>query len=445
MSRHATKNFCKEIRECWSSPARNTQQWLISLGSETVIVRVVDLGHNRVRLGIIAPKNVAVHRDEVARRIALEQRDLRRSSRSCACIMNEPDAGVNVPGRGTSESRLHLYRRFRNVHCCLDAGRGVESRPDQPLPPGSAAIHSSCYGGCYGSYYGSCCGGYGRGGGYGGCCGGHHCAGYGGYYGGPYYASGYMMPYSSGYAMSPSSSGYTMPSGSGYAGPLAMSPQARESYYMEPSQQRTAMVRVPPADRRRRGLVRRQPHQAARHGSHVRFRADGIDQREIYLYGEGEWMDNGRTVERTRNVELHPGQPVAVDFRQEPRKALRAEIVGRRIDEMTHGAKLRRAREPGGSLAVILFCPSSPKPAAISSSSEPPPVANPPHAASLGPGERLEDSGLHLPPQCDGCCALFFCSPIRNHDHPPAKGVSWTMGIRHTAGCAPGSSWPSPR
>jgi carbon storage regulator len=49
---------------------RKSEQLVITLGDQTVYVRVIDVGRDRVRLGIIAPKEVAVHREEVARRIA---------------------------------------------------------------------------------------------------------------------------------------------------------------------------------------------------------------------------------------------------------------------------------------------------------------------------------------------------------------------------------------
>ena len=48
---------------------RKSEQLVITLGDQTVVVRIVDIGRDRARLGIIAPKEVAVHREEVARRI----------------------------------------------------------------------------------------------------------------------------------------------------------------------------------------------------------------------------------------------------------------------------------------------------------------------------------------------------------------------------------------
>lgn len=55
---------------------KRSEQLVIRLGDETVVVRVVDVGRDRVRLGIIAPQSVAVHREEVARRIVEWQKDL---------------------------------------------------------------------------------------------------------------------------------------------------------------------------------------------------------------------------------------------------------------------------------------------------------------------------------------------------------------------------------
>ena len=48
---------------------KEDQQLVIQMGQETVLVRVLDVNGDRVRLGITAPRSVAVHREEVARRI----------------------------------------------------------------------------------------------------------------------------------------------------------------------------------------------------------------------------------------------------------------------------------------------------------------------------------------------------------------------------------------
>ena len=46
------------------------EQIVIQVGDQTVVVRVVGMVHDRVRLGITAPADVTVHREEVARRLA---------------------------------------------------------------------------------------------------------------------------------------------------------------------------------------------------------------------------------------------------------------------------------------------------------------------------------------------------------------------------------------
>jgi carbon storage regulator CsrA len=48
---------------------KRNEQIVITLGTQ-VFVRVVEVCRDRVRLGIIAPKNVLIHPDEVARRLA---------------------------------------------------------------------------------------------------------------------------------------------------------------------------------------------------------------------------------------------------------------------------------------------------------------------------------------------------------------------------------------
>ena len=55
---------------------KRNEQLVIKLGGETVVIRVLDIARDRVRIGIIAPHSVAVHREEVARRIQEWQHDL---------------------------------------------------------------------------------------------------------------------------------------------------------------------------------------------------------------------------------------------------------------------------------------------------------------------------------------------------------------------------------
>jgi carbon storage regulator len=47
---------------------KKDEQLVIRLGEETVMVRVLDVNGSRVRIGITAPRSVAVLRAEVARR-----------------------------------------------------------------------------------------------------------------------------------------------------------------------------------------------------------------------------------------------------------------------------------------------------------------------------------------------------------------------------------------
>jgi carbon storage regulator CsrA len=48
---------------------KKNEQIVITLGTQVVFVRVLEVCRDRVRLGIIAPKAVTIHRDEVARRL----------------------------------------------------------------------------------------------------------------------------------------------------------------------------------------------------------------------------------------------------------------------------------------------------------------------------------------------------------------------------------------
>jgi carbon storage regulator len=49
---------------------KKNEQIVITLGTQVVFVRVLEVCRDRVRLGIVAPKAVTIHRDEVARRLA---------------------------------------------------------------------------------------------------------------------------------------------------------------------------------------------------------------------------------------------------------------------------------------------------------------------------------------------------------------------------------------
>ena len=55
---------------------KKDEELVVTIGAQTVVVRVLSVVGDRVRLGITAPRDVAVHREEVARRIKVEQKEL---------------------------------------------------------------------------------------------------------------------------------------------------------------------------------------------------------------------------------------------------------------------------------------------------------------------------------------------------------------------------------
>lgn len=55
---------------------KKDEQLIVRLGDQTVVIRVLGVMRDRVRIGIIAPREVAVHREEVARRIEGWQEEL---------------------------------------------------------------------------------------------------------------------------------------------------------------------------------------------------------------------------------------------------------------------------------------------------------------------------------------------------------------------------------
>ncbi len=48
---------------------KKDQEIVITLGKETVRVRVLEIARDRCRLGVSAPRSIVVHREEVAQRI----------------------------------------------------------------------------------------------------------------------------------------------------------------------------------------------------------------------------------------------------------------------------------------------------------------------------------------------------------------------------------------
>jgi carbon storage regulator len=55
------------------------EQIVIGVGDRTVVVRVMEIKAGRVRLGIAAPENVAVHRQEVWNRMSSWHRPTRKA------------------------------------------------------------------------------------------------------------------------------------------------------------------------------------------------------------------------------------------------------------------------------------------------------------------------------------------------------------------------------
>ena len=55
---------------------KKDEQLIVRLGNQTVVIRILSVARDRVRVGIIADNSVAVHREEVARRIPEWQENL---------------------------------------------------------------------------------------------------------------------------------------------------------------------------------------------------------------------------------------------------------------------------------------------------------------------------------------------------------------------------------
>jgi carbon storage regulator CsrA len=55
---------------------KKDEKLVVRLGDQTVVVHVLSVVRDRVRIGIIADPSVAVHREEVARRIPEWKEDL---------------------------------------------------------------------------------------------------------------------------------------------------------------------------------------------------------------------------------------------------------------------------------------------------------------------------------------------------------------------------------
>jgi len=182
---------------------------------------------------------------------------------------------------------------------------------------GGCSGYSGCYGG---GGYGGCGGGYG--GGYGGCGGGYG-GGYGGC-GGGYGGGGYSTSnYGGGYYGMPAGGFYT--SGGYYYAPgtiVQNTPNyARDSFYMNPNTANTASVRVlvPNAN----AEVWFDGNATKQTGTERIFVSPSLAPDNRYIYTvKARWNDNGQTIDRERRVEFQPGQPVTVDFRNNPSESV---------------------------------------------------------------------------------------------------------------------------
>jgi len=158
----------------------------------------------------------------------------------------------------------------------------------------------------------------------GGCSGGGGCYGGGGYgccggggYGGGYYGGGYRTNYGGGYAPT---YGY-MPSqyygSNNYYGSNTylqnQTPEIRQSFYMAPNQNFASIrVLVPNSD----AEIWFDGAPTQQRGMERFFHSPPLDTSSNYRYTvKARWTENGQTVNRERQVDVRPGQPVFVDFR----------------------------------------------------------------------------------------------------------------------------------
>lgn len=184
-------------------------------------------------------------------------------------------------------------------------------------------------GGCCGSYGGGYYGGYGGGcyGGYGGGCGGYYGGGsrYSGGYGGMYYGGmnyggmnyGGYYP-STGYSYAPSIN-------NNYADPNAMAQNqnlnqnlnnTQQSFYNDPSSA-TIRVHVPSPDTK----IWFDDKQTQQSGPERIFFTPSLQNAGKYTV-KARWTHDGQTVNRTRTVDVQPGQTVNIDFRQDANEKL---------------------------------------------------------------------------------------------------------------------------
>jgi uncharacterized protein (TIGR03000 family) len=167
------------------------------------------------------------------------------------------------------------------------------------------------------SYYGS--GYYGNG---------YYNQGFGNGFGTGYYNNGFYSPgygtnyyngyYSPGYNTSYNSVPYyngTQYYNTNPINSVPSSPIIRQSAYSEPApaqQSASVIVRVPQADAK----VWFDGSATSQQGMERAFHSPPLQPGGSYTYTiRSTWMDNGKTIERERNVQVQPGQTVTVDFR----------------------------------------------------------------------------------------------------------------------------------
>lgn len=148
---------------------------------------------------------------------------------------------------------------------------------------------------------------------------GYYGRGYGGYgygYGlGLGIWPGYYGGYNPGYYSSP---GYVVDSPNYYADPVVQAPgnQVRQSFYPETTnQEATLTVLLPKAD----AQVWFDGAATQQQGMQRTFMSPALEQGRSFTYTiKGRWMENGRPVERERQVSVQSGQSVTVDLRGNP-------------------------------------------------------------------------------------------------------------------------------
>ena len=132
------------------------------------------------------------------------------------------------------------------------------------------------------------------------------------YYGGRNYGGFYGTPYNYGGRYYSSQGYYTTP-GYYYSDPVTIVPQTeiRPSNYSDPSVANITVL-VPHPD----AQVWFDNSATSQRGMERLFTTSGLQQAGTYTI-KVQWVDNGRTVERQRDVQVHPGQSVFVNFQAE--------------------------------------------------------------------------------------------------------------------------------